>query len=65
MDTKVKKDGKPKIQTCGFAAYPDEVARWQKAADADHRSLSQWIRLRLLAADRREDALYTAGMGEK
>jgi hypothetical protein len=46
--------------TITFAAFPPEIDCWQASADADDRPLSQWIRLRLLEADRRDEALKTA-----
>jgi len=35
-------------------APADEIDRWKKKAAAENRSLSSWIRLRLLALDARE-----------
>ncbi len=38
-----------------FGAYPEEIARWRVLARADRRPLSQWIRIRLLAADAQDE----------
>jgi hypothetical protein len=40
-------------QPVSFGAYPDEIARWKKAAG--DCPLSKWIRRRLLAADARDE----------
>lgn len=42
-----------------FAALAADVSRWEARATADHRPLSQWLYLRLLAADARDGEMAT------
>lgn len=42
-----------------ISALPSDEARWQARADADNRPLSQWLYLRLLAADARDEEMAT------
>jgi hypothetical protein len=39
--------------------YPEDLERWKQKAKADSRTLSQWVRMRLLAADARDEELAT------
>lgn len=62
---KVKKHrrGRPneghKMIMRGIAAYPEEFERWQVRAEAEQRSLSNWIRMRLLQAEARDEEAAT------
>jgi hypothetical protein len=42
-----------------IAAYPTEIEIWKRKAKADGRSLSQWLRRRLIEADARDEELAT------
>lgn len=44
-----------RLVTVSFAAKPSEIASWKAKAKADHRPLSAWLYLRLLAADARDE----------
>ena len=57
MKPTTKKLNNANMKVRGFAAHAAEWAIWQAKADADHRTLSSWIRLRLLEADARDEEL--------
>lgn len=50
-----KKYSHPKLalRPVSFAAYPEEIDRWRKAADAANRTFAWWIRNLLLNAEGR------------
>lgn len=56
---KTKKDGSPAIETCGFAAYPAEVAIWKEKAALRKWSFSQYVRLTLLSRDAMDEEAAT------
>lgn len=45
------KKAKRRKVTVTFTAYPEDVRRWVLQSKAEDRSLSQWLYMRLLAAD--------------
>jgi len=51
-------EGEKKVP-CPIFVLKVDAERWQARADAEHRSLSQWLYLRLLAADARDEELAT------
>jgi len=46
-----RQDKNPKAQTVSFGAYPEEIERWKSKAKDAQRTMSWWIRSRLLAMD--------------
>ena len=63
MGPKVKElneaQGKPRLIPVSVAAYPEEVENWKRKAEQDSRPLSSYLRLRLLAADARDEEQAT------
>lgn len=56
-DQSEEKRAKAKLIPVSVTGFPDEVESWKRRADADNRSLSSWLRLRLLAADARDEEM--------
>jgi hypothetical protein len=56
-ETRGRKKAQRLKVTRTFAAFPEEIEAWRVKAKAVDRSLSEWIRLRLLAADARDEEL--------
>jgi hypothetical protein len=48
---------KPRLIPVSVAGYPEEVEAWKRKAEKDSRPLSSWLRLRLLAADARDEEM--------
>ena len=45
-----------KLKPVSLAAYPAEIERWKAAAKADSRPLAQWLRLRVLEAEKQQES---------
>lgn len=56
-DQSEDKRAKAKLIPVSVTGFPEEIEIWKRKAEADNRSLSSWLRLRLLAADARDDEL--------
>lgn len=48
---------KSTVRPVSFAALPEEIERWKKAAEADRRTLAAWIRNRLIERDAQDGAM--------
>jgi hypothetical protein len=51
-----KSNSKPAQVSVTFGAYPEEIERWKRAAQAEERALSWWIRKRLLELETQDGA---------
>lgn len=57
MNTGTKKKATSTMKVNCFAAFQDEWDKWREKAKAQDRTLSSFIRLRMLAADARDEEL--------
>ena len=55
----VKADVKPVQKPLSFGAFPDEIERWREKARRADRTLSWWIRNRLLLSEAQDDETAT------
>jgi len=54
-----------RMESVSFKALPGELDRWRRAAAAVNRTVSNWLRLRLLESDKREDAIAALNSEQK
>ena len=54
---KQKDNGAEVMKTVSIRAFAAEIERWARLAEADNRPLSNWLRLRLLSCDSRDEEL--------